>query len=212
VIKTDYSLNNTGIFEVDILKNSLYTGFGTLDKVLFLRRYFFFVLVALLLLGLFNGLILLPVLLVILGPPPSLLPRGEDPSSLPPPTPPPPPPAKKITQPRGSSRQKPGASSASVSQPHTGRLSGKLARRHHNSDLSLSTIAEESHTHSSSSQSSCSSYDEQQQLPGSLQSSLTGGSTSVFLEPHITVETSTLPHSVCLLFLRTLSLPCLLPV
>lgn len=61
--------------------------------------------------------------------------------------------------------------------------------RRHNSDISLSTIAEETHSHASS--DSVSSYEDRDQDPSSVRSSLNG--TSVFLEPHITVETSTVP-------------------
>ena len=68
--------------------------------------------------------------------------------------------------------------------------------RRHNSDISLSTIAEETHSHASS--ESVSSYDEREQDAGSVQSSYNG--TSVFLEPHITVETSTVPANVSFIF------------
>merc|ERR1711981_1115902 len=61
--------------------------------------------------------------------------------------------------------------------------------RRHNSEVSLSTIAEE--TQSQDSTSSMGSLDQQQE-PSSVHSSLNGG-TSVFLEPHITVETTTVP-------------------
>ena len=64
--------------------------------------------------------------------------------------------------------------------------------RRHNSEVSLSTIAEE--TQSQNSTSSMGSLDQQQE-PGSVHSSLNGG-TSVFLEPHITVETTTVPANV----------------
>jgi len=69
--------------------------------------------------------------------------------------------------------------------------SGFTKHKRHNSDISLSTIAEEnSHCQSSvadtASVSSCENSD-----PSSVQSSFNG--TSVFLEPHITVETSTVP-------------------
>ena len=72
--------------------------------------------------------------------------------------------------------------------------------KRHNSDISLSTIAEETGSHlntslgqDTASLSSCDS--ESRPEPGSsVQSSYNG--TSVFLEPHITVETSTLPAQV----------------
>ena len=72
--------------------------------------------------------------------------------------------------------------------------------RRHNSDISLSTIAEETHSHASS--ESVSSYESRDQDPGSVQSSYNG--TSVFLEPHITVETSTVPANVSFCILRFL--------
>jgi hypothetical protein len=79
----------------------------------------------------------------------------------------------------------------SLNPPST--KSSKKSRKQHNSNLSLSTIAEESQSHISNSYAdsySSSSYDEEDhQPPSSLQSSLNGG-TSVFLEPHITVESS----------------------
>ena len=69
--------------------------------------------------------------------------------------------------------------------------------KRHNSDISLSTIAEETGSHLNTSLGqdteaslSCSEGPE----AGSVQSSYNG--TSVFLEPHITVETSTLPVQV----------------
>ena len=80
--------------------------------------------------------------------------------------------------------------------------SSKVHKRH-NSDISLSTIAEEtgSHLNTSLGQDSLSSSEDnrfctpvQSSEPGSVQSSYNG--TSVFLEPHITVETSTLPAQV----------------
>lgn len=132
---------------------------------------------ALVILGLFNGLAFFPVLLVILGPPAQIIPTSGDGSSLPPLTPP---------TPTARFKARP------VKPTKFEQRSQKVPRRH-NSDLSLSTIAEESHsqhsTNSCSSNSSGGCGD-----PGSVQSSLNG--TSVFLEPHITVETSTLPQSV----------------
>merc|ERR1719483_1093026 len=107
----------------------------------FIVRYFFLVLAALILLGLFNGLVFLPVLLVMLGPPAQVEPSGEgsNPDSLPPCTPELPPPKFKVKLP------KPAKSSSSSHKP-----------KRHNSDLSLSTIAEE--THSQDSFSSNGSY------------------------------------------------------
>ena len=65
--------------------------------------------------------------------------------------------------------------------------------RRHNSEVSLSTIAEETHSQDSMA-SSMGSLDQQQEA-ASVQSSINGG-TSVFLEPHITVETTTVPANV----------------
>merc|ERR1719228_2694316 len=145
----------------------------------FIVRYFFLVLLALILLGLFNGLVFLPVLLVMVGPPAHVVP-SENQDSLPPCTPEPSPAKFKAKPPkvRSSSRSDHG-------------FSGHKPKRH-NSDISLSTIAEETHSHASSESSSSSrSSEDRDQDPGSVQSSFNG--TSVFLEPHITVETSTVP-------------------
>ena len=70
--------------------------------------------------------------------------------------------------------------------------------KRHNSDISLSTIAEETGSHLNTSlgqdtEASLSCSDSGPEA-GSVQSSYNG--TSVFLEPHITVETSTLPVQV----------------
>ena len=153
-------------------------------------RYFFLVLLALILLGLFNGLVFLPVLLVIVGPPAHVVP-SDNPDYLPPCTPEPSPVRFKVKPPRVKS------SSRSDRSDH-GFSSHKPKR--HNSDISLSTIAEETHSHASS--ESVSSYEERDQDPGSVQSSFNG--TSVFLEPHITVETSTVPANVSIITLRNI--------
>merc|ERR1712176_1539967 len=102
----------------------------------------FLVLAALIIFGLFNGLIFLPVLLVILGPPPQVEPSGPDshPESLPPCTPEPSPPKFRVKQP------KPAVSKSSRSSSHMPPISKS---KRHNSDLSLSTIAEESHSQAS---------------------------------------------------------------
>jgi len=160
----------------------------------FVVRYFFLVLAALIVFGLFNGLIFLPVLLVILGPPAQVEPSGSDsnPGSLPPCTPEPSPPKFKVRQP------KPAVAKSSKSSGNIGSFSKS---KRHNSDLSLSTIAEESQSQDSSVSNSNGSYYSEQgpnnihsQTQNPLQSSL--GGTSVFLEPHITVETSTIPANV----------------
>ena len=140
------------------------------------------VLLALILLGLFNGLVFLPVLLVIVGPPAHVVP-SDDHNCLPPCTPEPSPVRFKVKPPK--------MKSTSRSDRSDHGLSSHKPRRH-NSDISLSTIAEETHSHASS--DSVSSYEDRDQDPSSVRSSLNG--TSVFLEPHITVETSTVPANV----------------
>ena len=156
--------------------------------ILLFSRYFFLVLLALILLGLFNGLVFLPVLLVMVGPPSQVEPFGNA-DSLPPATPEPSPPRFKLKP------HKPKSSRSYEKKELRSSSSNKEScqkPRRHNSEVSLSTIAEE--THSQDSTSSMSSLDQQQE-PSSVHSSLNGG-TSVFLEPHITVETTTVPANV----------------
>ena len=157
--------------------------------IFFTSRYFFLVLMAVLVLGAFNGLVFFPVLLVMLGPPAQLA-SLEDPLSLPPLTPQPSPARFKARPP--PSKISPKISSGKTKLPPTTAVSSRPRR--HNSDVSLSTIAEETNSHHSSnscsdsySSSSNSSCGGGEQLPGG---------TSVFLEPHITVETSSVPSSV----------------
>lgn len=162
-------------------------------------RYFFLVLLALILLGLFNGLVFLPVLLVMVGPPSQVEPFSNA-DCLPPATPEPSPPRFKLKphKPKSSrSYEKRELRSSSSSN----KESCQKPRRH-NSEVSLSTIAEE--TQSQDSTSSMGSLDQHQE-PGSVHSSLNGG-TSVFLEPHITVETTTVPANVSFPSLRLLDL------
>merc|ERR1719195_1139364 len=149
----------------------------------FIFRYFFLVLLALILLGLFNGLVFLPVLLVMVGPPSQVEPFSNG-DSLPPATPEPSPPRFKLKPHKPKSSRS--YEKKEIRSQSTKEISQKPRR--HNSEASLSTIAEE--THSQDSTSSMSSLDQQPE-PSSVQSSLNGG-TSVFLEPHITVETTTL--------------------
>ena len=158
-------------------------------------RYFFLVLLALILLGLFNGLVFLPVLLVIVGPPAQVVPSDNS-DQLPPCTPEPSPVRFKVKPPKvkSSSRSDRGDHGFSSHKP-----------KRHNSDISLSTIAEETHSHASSeSVSSCS--EDRDNDPGSVQSSFNG--TSVFLEPHITVETSTHPANVSTFTLQHIVIIC----
>merc|ERR1740123_1939145 len=106
----------------------------------FIVRYFFLVLLALILLGLFNGLVFLPVLLVMVGPPSQVEPFGNA-DSLPPATPEPSPPRFKLKphKPKSSrSHDKKELRSSSSSS----KESCQKPRRH-NSEVSLSTIAEE---------------------------------------------------------------------
>ena len=151
-------------------------------------RYFFLVLLALILLGLFNGLVFLPVLLVMVGPPSQVEPFSNA-DCLPPATPEPSPPRFKLKP------HKPKSSRSHEKRELRSSSSNKEScqkPRRHNSEVSLSTIAEE--TQSQDSTSSMGSLDQQQE-PSSVHSSLNGG-TSVFLEPHITVETTTVPANV----------------
>ena len=148
----------------------------------------------LILLGLFNGLVFLPVLLVMVGPPAQVTPT-DDTDKLPPATP---------EVPTVRFRSKPArleSSNRSQKSCQGERQSShRSGPKRHNSDISLSTIAEETHSHGESVQSN-SSYEQTE--PNSVQNSLNG--TSVFLEPHITVETSTVPHNVSYLFCILLS-------
>ena len=160
-------------------------------------RYFFLVLLALILLGLFNGLVFLPVLLVIVGPPAQVM-SSDHSDSLPPATPQPSPVRFKARPPKlRPSQDRSSRSSGSHDN------SGFTKHKRHNSDISLSTIAEEnSHCQSSVAETaSVSSYGDND--PSSVQSSFNG--TSVFLEPHITVETSTVPATVSFIINKKLS-------
>ena len=144
-----------------------------------LFRYFFLVLLALILLGLFNGLVFLPVLLVIVGPPAQVV-ADDNAESLPPTTPLPSPVRYKAKPPKMKT-------SSRSSHDNNAFTSVKNHHRRHNSDISLSTIAEETNSASSMAETnSVSSCDDQEPYNG----------TSVFIEPHITVETSTQPAVV----------------
>ena len=153
-------------------------------------------LLALILLGVFNGLVLLPVLLVVVGPP-AQLEAADQADTLPPATPQPSPARFRARPPklRPGPRQ-PSSSSGGGGGSHDNSGFSSMKHKRHNSDISLSTIAEETTSHlntslgDTASVSSC----EQEAGPGSVQSSYNG--TSVFLEPHITVETSTVPATV----------------
>eukprot|EP00096_Caligus_rogercresseyi_P007392 TRINITY_DN2523_c0_g3_i5.p1 TRINITY_DN2523_c0_g3~~TRINITY_DN2523_c0_g3_i5.p1 ORF type:complete len:378 (+),score=102.59 TRINITY_DN2523_c0_g3_i5:148-1281(+) len=155
----------------------------------FVFRYFFLVLSSLILLGLFNGLVFLPVLLLMFGPPGEIVPHDE-------------------TDFLNSSPQSPPRHSSSSSYNNNNnnltsnglqvRLNNSLGNslkkkqhqssslgkkvNHHQSDVSLSTIAEESYNSMSEDPK------EATQIP------LPGG-TSVLVEPHVIVETTTYPAS-----------------
>ena len=146
-------------------------------------RYFFFVLTALIVLGLFNGLVFLPVLLVMLGPPGEVVPNDHG-DAIAPPTP-----ELSSNRKRGSSVR---SSSSTRPSPsiRIAPMTSLTAAKRHNSDISLSTIAEESNSYSSSSQHSycCSKTPE---CSRRHHSSGPMSGTSVFVEPHVTVETTT---------------------
>ena len=143
-------------------------------------RYFFLVLLALILLGLFNGLVFLPVLLVIVGPPAQVV-AEDNAESLPPTTPLPSPVRYKAKPPK----MKTSSRSSHDNNAFSSAKHSHHNHKRHNSDISLSTIAEETHSTASLAESqSVSSCEEQY------------NGTSVFIEPHITVETSTLPALV----------------
>ncbi len=183
----------------------------------FIFRYFFLVLTALVALGLFNGLVFLPVLLSSLGPPAEVIPKrreGEeddfsaDRISLPSPEPSPRPAyntrsSSRIGNSSNSSRQKLHlkSSNRNAATPVTRLSSSRSGRydapqfptpRRHDSDASLSTIAEESQSYVSS------SYDQQQGCRGGCTSTSSsyngGGGASVFVEPEVIVETTTVEN------------------
>ena len=154
------------------------------------------VLLALIILGIFNGLVFLPVLLVIVGPPAQLVAR-DDADSLPPATPQPSPVRFKARPPRQPLPSKLKCSSRGGQSGHDNTGFTSIKHKRHNSDISLSTIAEESRAGESIAES-VSEEGSEPELVNSVQSSYNGG-TIVFLEPHITVETSTVPATVRLL-------------
>jgi hypothetical protein len=151
-------------------------------------RYFFFVLTALIVLGLFNGLVFLPVLLVMLGPPGEVVPADHG-DAIAPPTP--------ELPGSGPNRKRTSGSRPSTSRQPSLRIAASpvttlTAAKRHNSDISLSTIAEESNTYSSSSASHCCPKTPEcsrRHCSSAPMTSLNGA--SVFVEPHVTVETTT---------------------
>ena len=142
----------------------------------------------LVLLGVFNGLVFLPVLLLMFGPPADIVPKDNaDSIDLPAPEP-----APMASKPRRSTRSNPLA--ATVQNMET----LKVKRPIHHSDASLSTIAEESGSYISSCH-----YDNNA-LPLTSQSLNANAQASVFVEPEITVETTT--HPLVSNMSRTISL------
>lgn len=159
----------------------------------FIYKYFFLFLSALLLIGTFNGLALLPVLLSYVGPPAEVVPHdGDDHVTLPSP---------EQTRASSSNKRRPRLhlTPRDVSKRHSGvktRSSSSnenaftvLPPRRHNSDASLSTIAEESNSYVSSSQSSANNNN-----ASDLARSY-NGATSVSVDPEIIVETTTYPSN-----------------
>ena len=140
---------------------------------------------ALLLLGIFNGLVFLPVLLIMVGPPAEVIPSGNGDSLAPP-------------SPEVATSRKSGSAKATFREPTASPFKiGNLnpVKKHH-SDLSLSTIAEESGSYASNSNhystTDLRSVGGGQQQPPLTSQSLNGA--SVFVEPHVVVETTTYPH------------------
>uniref|UniRef100_A0A0K2T4G9 Protein patchedlike [Bombus terrestris] n=2 Tax=Lepeophtheirus salmonis TaxID=72036 RepID=A0A0K2T4G9_LEPSM len=148
----------------------------------FVFRYFFLVLSSLILLGLFNGLVFLPVLLLMFGPPGEIVPHDE---------------ADFLNSSPETSRHSYnnlnsnglhvrlnnslGSSGSSVKKSSISKKAN-----HHQSDLSLSTIAEESYN----SQSEESKDNTHHHINFQQQSG-----TSVYVEPQVVVETTTYPAS-----------------
>ncbi|XP_059087594.1 protein patched homolog 1-like isoform X1 [Tigriopus californicus] len=137
----------------------------------FIFRYFFLVLTAMIVLGVFNGLIFLPVFLAFLGPPGDVIPN-ESSEAIAPPTP-------DVSHNNKKNGQRP---RIHIKNNPQRPMPQPLSKRH-NSDLSLSTIDEESQSYHTSSQS------DQGGNPINI-----GGGTSVFLEPEVVVETTTIPN------------------
>ena len=158
-------------------------------------RYFFLVFTGLIVLGVFNGLIFLPVLLVLVGPPAEVIHAVdkdakeidpiEDPNDV----------CSKSSS-RKMQKQQKNAAAEKISCSRSG-INSEAApsfkvkeesrgRKHqlHHSDLSLSTIAEESGSYVSNN-----GHDTFPMTSQSL-----NGAASVFVEPHVVVETTTYPH------------------
>ncbi len=129
------------------------------------RRYFFLVITTLLLLGLFNGLLFLPVVLSMIGPPAEVIPKSRGEAIDPP---------EDDDEDDSEDAVEDKQRKLQIKPKELLRV-GNVPRRH-NSDASLSTIAEESQTYVSSSNNN------------TPQSSL--NAASVFVEPQVVVETT----------------------
>ena len=121
----------------------------------------------------------------MLGPPGEVVPNDHG-DAIAPPTP-----ELPSNRKRGSSTR----SSSSRPSPsiRIAPMASLTAAKRHNSDISLSTIAEESNSYSSSSQHSycCSKTPECSRRHHSSGPMTSLNGTSVFVEPHVTVETTT---------------------
>lgn len=138
-------------------------------------RYFFLVFTGLIVLGIFNGLIFLPVLLVLVGPPAEVIPN-DGAEAIDPPTP--------HVEKKSTTRSNPLHKSPPNIKINATNLQHHKRHHHYNqSDLSLSTIAEESGSYASNTQADA--------YPMTSQSF---NGASVFVEPHVVVETTTYPH------------------
>ena len=153
-------------------------------------RYFFLVFTGLIVLGVFNGLVFLPVLLVFLGPPAEVIPNDNG-DAIDPPSPACMKKRSAVVRTTTTNVQST-ANKLYATHPRTKNTKSnknicnendtwQANKKHHQSDLSLSTIAEESGSYASSAQVGNDTY------PMTSQS-LNGA--SVFVEPHVVVECS----------------------
>lgn len=155
--------------------------FSFMQKIDFFFRYFFLVLTGLIVLGVFNGLIFLPVLLVLVGPPGEVIPNDNG-DAIDPPTP-------NVETIRRGSRSNPLHKSPPNNIKITNLHHHHSKKHHHQSDLSLSTIAEESGSYASS----AAAVQEPNNAYPLTSQSFNGA--SVFVEPHVVVETTTYPST-----------------
>jgi len=169
----------------------------------FVVRYFFMVFTGLIVLTLFNGLIFLPVLLVLVGPPAELIPNDNS-EAIDPPSPEMGSCSKSKHHSSSSNnstvRQNPlhkmqSASPSKLKIDNNRRNSSNLCQaksRYNQSDLSLSTIAEESGSYASN---TCHAEPSNNVFPMTSQS-LNG--TSITVEPNFTVEATAYPSNQAL--------------